>query len=200
MTTTLPVFARRAATGCAEPPSLGSGAAGVGSTVTAPVPPASSAAPAPATVCPDVAVSMLGGRHWFTRNLALNAGAALVLGGGSQDNRLLDTYFGLGPTVGLSVLLGNWRHLAVAASPAVSFVWFKAAGAAASTYLFDLRAELEAELHFGFIGLPALSVGLRSGVLLRLEKSTQVTLWAAGVSGATTVRGLVNDLSLRYYF
>ena len=143
---------------------------------------------------------MLSVRHWVTRNLALNAGVALALGGGSQGDRLLDTYFGFGPGVGLSILLGNWRHLAIAASPDLSLVWFKAAGSADATYVVDLRAELEGELHFGFIGVPALSLGLRSGMSLRMEKSTELTQWAAGMSGATTLRALVSDLTLRYYF
>ena len=143
---------------------------------------------------------MLGVRHWVNRNLGLNGGVALALGGGKQGDRLLDSYFGFGPAVGLSILLGNWRHLSVAASPALSLVWFKAAGSAAATYVADLRADLEGELHFGFIGVPALSVGIKSGVALRLEKAADLTLWSAGVSGVTTPRGLVSDLTLRYYF
>ena len=38
-----------------------------------------------------------------------------------------DTYFGVGPIVGLSLLLGNWRHLAVSASPELAYVWFRPA-------------------------------------------------------------------------
>ena len=139
-------------------------------------------------------------RHWLGRNLAINGGLAFALGGGNAAGRLLDSYFGFGPIVGISVLLGNWRHLAVMASPELSFVMFKAAGSARTAYVTDLRAVLEAELHFGFIGAPALSLGIRSGLLLRLEHADDVTLWSVGVSGATSVRGLLTDLSLRYYF
>jgi hypothetical protein len=143
---------------------------------------------------------MLSVRHWLNRNFAVNAGIALALGGGKQGDRLLDSYFGFGPGVGMSILLGNWRHLSVAASPSLSFVWFKAAGSAPATYVTDLRADLEGELHFGFIGVPALSLGMRSGVALRLEKAADLTMWSVGVSGATTLEGLVSDLTLRYYF
>jgi len=174
--TTLPVFSRRPVTGCP--------AAEAGMTAQ----------------CAPVSVSMLGVRHWVGPNLALNGGVALALGGGRDQGRLLDSYFGLGPSLGASVLLGNWRHLAVAASPSLAFVVWKAASSADSTYVADLRADLEGELHFGFIGVPALSLSLRSGLLLRLERAGDTTLWSAGVAGATTLRSLVSDLTVRYYF
>ena len=98
------------------------------------------------------------------------------------------------------MLLGNWRHLAVAASPSLAFVVWKGASSADSTYVAELRADLEGELHFGFIGVPALSLSLRSGLLLRLEHAGDTTLWSAGVAGATTLRSLVSDLTVRYYF
>ena len=184
--TTLPVFSRRVSMGCPLAATATSGGA---------------AAPGGTAVdCPPIAVSMLGVRHWVNRNLAWTVGAALALGGGTQNGRLLDTYLGFGPGAGVSLLLGNWRHLAVAASPSLALVWFRAAGSAPTTYVADLRADLEGELHFGFIGVPALSLGIRSGVLLRLERAADLTLWSAAVSGATTLRGLVSDLSLRYYF
>ena len=174
--TSLPVFARRPSTGC----------------------PLTTAGADP--VCPPVSVGLLGVRHWLGRNLALNVGAALALGGGSERGRLLDSYLGLGPEVGVSVLLGNWKHLAVLASPGLAFIWFKAAGSADATYVFDMRADLEAELHFGFIGVPALSLGIRSGVLFRLEHTAEISVWSTEVAGATSLRGLVSDLLLRYYF
>ena len=65
----------------------------------------------------EVTMGALTAHYWWTRNLALTAGAAFGVGGGRNDTRGLDTYLGIGPIVGLSVLLGNWRHLAIAASP-----------------------------------------------------------------------------------
>jgi hypothetical protein len=174
--TTMPVFARRPTTGCPAGPADQGG------------------------TCAPVAISMLGVRHWVGPNLALNGGLALALGGGRDAGRLLDSYFGVGPSLGASLLLGNWRHLAVAASPNLMFVVWKGASSADATYVAELRADLEGELHFGFIGVPALSLSLRSGVLLRLERAGETTLWSAGVAGATTLRSLVSDLALRYYF
>jgi len=174
--TTLPAFALRPGTGCVTAAADATGA------------------------CPDVRVSALGVRHWVGRNLAVDVGLALAAGGGRDNGRLLDTYFGLGPRLGGAVLLSNRRHVAVAAVPELSLVVFKGAGSLPAAYVVDLRAAFEAEVHFGFIGVPALSVGLRSGLLFRLERAADVTLWSIGVAGATSLRGLVTDLALRYYF
>jgi hypothetical protein len=178
VTTKLPVFGLRAMTGC---PTAVSTASATGA-------------------CPPVTVSELAGRRWVGRNVALDAGLAFALGGGSEAGRLLDTYFGLGPTVGASILLANWRHVAIAAGPALTVVIFKGAGSASTTYVADLLGSLEAELHLGFIGAPALSLGIRSGLAFRLEHAVDATVWSVGVGGATTVRSLFEDVALRYYF
>jgi hypothetical protein len=171
-----PVFARRFPEGCATPPA-GGGAE-----------------------CPSIRVGALAVRHWLGRNLALTGGLAFAAGGGKDGDRLLDTHFGVGPLVGVSVLLGNWRHLAISASPDLTVVLLRPAGSAGTAYLVDLRADLEGELHLGFFSLPALSIAIRSGVGFRLEHAGDVTGWSAGVSGATTLWGVVSALLLRYYF
>ena len=101
--------------------------------------------------CPTVAprpctveMGALGVRTWSTRNLAINGGLAFALGGGREDTRSLDTYIGGGPIVGMTLLLGNWKHLAVGASPELGVVVFKPGGGTTqSTTLVDLRASLE---------------------------------------------------------
>jgi hypothetical protein len=178
----LSVFGLRAGTGC--PAALAS--APSGGTV-------------PAT-CPPVTISALAARRWIGRNVAIDGGMAMAFGGGSDGGRLLDTYFGLGPVIGAAVLLGNWRHVAVMAGPELTFVAFKGAGSADTAYLVELLGSVEAELHFGFIGAPALSLGVRSGLAFRLEHAVDATLWSVGVGGATTVRALFEDVALRYYF
>jgi len=180
--TRLPVFGLRAMTGC--PAALTTaGATG-----------------AAAGVCPPVSASALVARRWVGRNVALDGGLALALGGGSDSGRGLDTYFGAGPVLGVSVLLANWRHVAIAAGPDLTVVVFRAAGSAATAYVAELRTSLEAELHFGFIGASALSLGIRSGLAFRLEHAADATAWSVGVAGATTVRALFEDIALRYYF
>ena len=176
----LPVFALRSTTGC-------------------PLPAASQAATV-APDCPPVAVSAFGIRHWVTRGLAIDGAIAVAVGGGRDHGRLLDTYLAAGPMLGAAVLLGNWKHMAVMASPGAGVILFRAAKSVDATYVIDFHANLEAELHFGFWGLPALSLGVRSGVALRIERAVEVTQFTLGPTGATTLAGLVNDLSLRYYF
>jgi len=179
--TRLPLFALRQGTGC--PVSQ------------ATVPPAGTT-----PACPPVTVSALAARRWFGRNVAVDGGLALALGGGSEGGRLLDTYLGLGPVIGATVLLSNWRHVAVMAGPELTFVAFKGASSAETAYLLELLGSIEAELHFGFLGAPALSLGVRSGLAFRLEHAVDATQWSVGVGGATTMRGLFEDVALRYYF
>ena len=139
-------------------------------------------------------------RYWKTRNLAWNVGLALALGGGKLGSQGLDTYYGLGPIVGLTMLLGNWRHLAVSASPEASYVYFKPTGGdGPSTQLVTFRAELEAELHFGFIDVPALSIGLTAGLLFQYESAPGASTWSVSVTDARSVWGTLTNLFIRYY-
>jgi hypothetical protein len=147
-----------------------------------------------------VTVGAFGARYWTSRNLALNGALALAAGGGSVGSQSLDTYLGVGPVVGLSVLLANWRHLAVLASPQLAFLWFRPAGGdTSSTLTFDLQAAFEAELHFGFIGVPALSIGILAGGAVQYESAPGVHVWTVGVIGGGSVWNALTTLSLRYY-
>src|SRR5262249_22153578 len=156
--------------------------------------------PAAQTTPCTVEMGSIAARYWATRNLAWTAGAALALGGGSDQGRALDAYVGVGPVLGLSLLLGNWRHLAIAASPEASFVWFKPGGGSTkSTTLVDMRAALEGEPHFRFIGVPALSVGMAAGLGFRYESTADSRVWSIGVIGANSVWGTLTNLFVRYY-
>ncbi|MES1165965.1 MAG: hypothetical protein ABUR63_09410, partial [Verrucomicrobiota bacterium] len=52
-----------------------------------------------------VTVGALGARYWTSGNLAFNGALALAAGGGSSGSASLDTYLGVGPVVGISLLL-----------------------------------------------------------------------------------------------
>jgi hypothetical protein len=153
------------------------------------------------TAACEVTMGAVAVRYWWTRNLALNAGAAIGAGGGRNDTRGLDTYLGIGPIVGMSLLLGNWKHLSVAASPELALVWFKPSvgSDSGSTTILALQAALEAEIHLGFIGVPALSIGLLAGLGFQYESVAGTRLWSVGVMGGDSVWGALSNLFVRYY-
>ena len=158
--------------------------------------------PAATTAAGDdcvVTMGVLGLRYWTTRNLAWNLGLALAAGGGRDAGQSLDTYVGFGPVVGMSLLLGNWRHLAIAASPELALVWFRPGGDTASSKLVQLRGALEGELHFGFVGVPALSVGILAGLGFQYESVPDTRIWSVGVLGGGSVWGTLTNLYVRYY-
>ncbi|HXU81867.1 MAG TPA: hypothetical protein VN914_10755, partial [Polyangia bacterium] len=159
-------------------------------------------------------LNSIGVRRWRTPSYAWSAGLALGAGGGSRYNseRMVvqswDTYFGIGPTVGASFLLTDWRHLAVSFSPQLDAVIFIPRGTGPKTFLFDLRGLIEGELHMGFIDLPQLSVGLSSGLVASLQTTSKSQMtpsltaskWDIGFSGPQTLWGLVTNMYLRFYF
>jgi hypothetical protein len=153
----------------------------------------------PAPPC-TVDLGALGVRYWKTRNLAWNAALALAFGGGRQGPQALDTYYGVGPIVGLTLLLGSWRHLAVGASPEASFIYFKPSGGAGpGTKLIAVRGQLEGELHFGFVDVPALSVGITTGLAFQYESAPGASTWSVSVGEARSVWGALTNLFIRYY-
>jgi hypothetical protein len=156
--------------------------------------------PAAQTTPCRVELGALALRFWQSRNLAITGGLALGFGGGRDMNRALDSYVGIGPIAGFSLLLGNWRHLAVSASPEASFVYFKPGGdSTSSTKVVSLRAALEGELHFGFVGVPALSVGMVTGLGFRWVSTSDSRVWSIGAVGPDSVWGVLTNLFVRYY-
>jgi len=156
--------------------------------------------PAGMTTPCTVNLGAVGARYWMNRNVALNGYLVLGTGGGSVGAQSLDTYLGVGPIVGMTLLLANWKHLAIGASPELAVVWFRPAGGdSVSTTLFQLRAAIEGELHFGFIGVPALSIGLLAGAQVGYEQAPAAHLWSVGVIGAGSIWDALSTLYIRYY-
>jgi len=165
-----------------------------GCAAVAPPPPSGTTA----TTC-TVEMGAVGVRYWKTRNLAWNVALALAAGSGRQGSQELDTYFGTGPIVGMTLLLGNWRHLAIGASPEASLIYFRPGGGGPGTKLVGFRAQLEGELHFGFVDVPALSVGIATGLLFQYESAPGVSTWSVSVGDARSVWGTLSNLFIRYY-
>jgi hypothetical protein len=149
----------------------------------------------------EVTMGALAARYWWTRNLAFNGGVAFAVGGGREAMQGLDTHVGFGPIAGLTVLLGNWRHLAISANPELAWIWFSpgGTGAGGSTTMLSLRAALEAEVHLGFVGVPALSIGLLAGMGFQYESMGDTRLWSIGVLGGDSIWGALSNLFVRYY-
>jgi hypothetical protein len=163
--------------------------------------------------CP-ITINSIGVRRWATSRYAWSAGLALGVGGGSRYSadkdkvQSWDTYLGVGPTLGASFLLTEWKHLAVSFSPQLDALVFMPASSRSKTFLLDLRGVIEGELHLGFIDLPQLSVGLSSGLVASLKTVSQskttptgtASQWSIGFSGPQTFWGLVTNMYLRFYF
>ena len=89
----------------------------------------------------------------------------------------------------------------VGASPELALVWFRPGPSAAigAVTMINLRAALEAELHLGFVGVPALSVGIATGLAFQFESGSDTRVWSVGVVGAESVWGVLSNLFVRYY-
>jgi hypothetical protein len=99
--------------------------------------------------CP-VLLNAVGLRRWTSSGLAWNAGVAFSVGGGSGEQagqtRTWDTHLGLGPTIGVSFLLAQSRHLAISAGPQADLVFFMPSENGSKSLLAHLRGIVEAEV------------------------------------------------------
>jgi hypothetical protein len=149
-------------------------------------------------------------RRWSHARYAWSAGLVFGMGGGSRkvmpSNQSWDTYLGVGPTLGANFLLTSWRHLAVSLAPQLDFVFFMPSGSGAKNFLVTLRGLIEGELHLGFIGVPQLSLGLASGLVVDYRGVTSAppggtaNQWSVGFAGPQSLWGLVTNMFVRFYF
>ena len=121
-----------------------------------------------------VSMGVLSVRYWWTRNLAWNAGLAFAAGGGRDrdggarhllrlraDRRAVDAA----------------RQLAAPGDRRPAPSWRSSGSGrarrtrAGARRWSSLRGALEAELHFGFVGVPALSIGLLAGMRFQYESA-----------------------------
>jgi hypothetical protein len=164
--------------------------------------------------CP-VLLNAVGLRRWTSSGLAWNAGVAFSVGGGSGEQagqtRTWDTHLGLGPTIGVSFLLAQSRHLAISAGPQADLVFFMPSENGSKSLLAHLRGIVEAEVHFGFIGIPNASVSASGGLqasYLRASRDDRVasaegatrSRWGADLVGPAAPWDLLTGAQLRYYF
>jgi hypothetical protein len=162
--------------------------------------------------CP-VALNAFGVRRWYSATRAFSAGLVLAMGGGSSkvDGKTAtwDTYLGVGPTAGMSFLLGKWKHLAVSASPQLDLIFFMPARTRSKTFMANARGLVEGELHLGFMGLAPVSLGVTSGLALSFRSVSSAdsvvnpgntaTEWSLGPTGPQSLWDLVTTMYIRFY-
>ena len=144
------------------------------------------------TAACEVTMGALAARYWWTRNLALNAGVVFACRRRPRRDRqprhLLRRRSDRGAVAAARQLaapggVGQPRA-------GLRLVQPGGTGGGADTNMLALRAALEAEVHFGFIGVPALSIGLARGdgsssTRARATRASgRSACWAATASGA----------------
>ena len=116
-----------------------------------------------------LAAPVIGVRYWLSRGLGIDAG----LGFGFESSSVGDddgpSRWGLILHGGLPLALASSRHFVFEVIPEANlgFGGASAGDTDHSGFLLDVGARAGAEIHFGFIGLPELSLQGSLGVLLQ---------------------------------
>lgn len=135
------------------------------------------------------------GIRWWTGNgfLGLDAGVGVGAYGGKQGDAKQPSGFGLLLHGGLPLVLAQHRHLVLELTPEVNLGF--ASGSATVTsgsttgtadlvgFELDVGARAGAEVFFGFMGLPQLSLEAGVGLFVR------TTSWGMGPPQGSAVRG-----------
>lgn len=182
----------------------------------------------------NVPAPIIGARYWLSDMLGLDFGLGLGLTGGSTETVNGATTvsvdkqsnFGMGFHAGVPLALASGKHFTWMVVPEVNFGFasgtIKAAAAPGapaapdidlSGLLFDIGARAGAEIHFGFIGVPELSLQASIGLRFRREQiKAKTNIAGTDVSSSdgtntlgTTVQDapwgiFTNSLSAFYYF
>ena len=180
----------------------------------------------------NVPAPVIGVRYWLSEKLGLDLGIGLGITGGSQEqvngnntnSQDQAGVFGLAFHGGVPIVLGHQKHYKFLVIPELN-VGFATqtetppANAAANTgditrtgFHLDLGARIGTEIHFGFIGVPQLSLQATVGLLARrdawkVKQDVGNQTNSAAVSQnsiGTTVQGdpwaiFVNNISAIYY-
>lgn len=180
----------------------------------------------------------VGARYWLASGLALEGGIALGLGSSSRQQRVqtggmvttTDTddpgFFGIGLEVGLPLLLAESKHVNILMIPYLTLHHGRSAisqstgmtstDITATSTIFTLGARAAAEVQFGFIGAPQLSLQAQFGLGLQFRSDStdsetqpgniQMSESSSGLSLATTIGAysladiIGASVSATYYF
>lgn len=176
----------------------------------------------------NVTTPYIGARYWISPMLGLDLGlglgiassSATVSQAGVSTTTDAPSIFGFGLKAGIPLALAYSKHFTFEAIPEITF------GYAGSTVKnpvaggpdnnlsgvrFDLGARAGGEVHFGFIGVPQLSLQATIGIAFRYESikaslsDNTVSASQSGVGFGTTVQDapwaiFTNNISALYYF
>jgi hypothetical protein len=182
---------------------------------------------------PELPVPVIGVRYWLDPMLGLDLGAGLYLGGTSTDVKTTppgNTVSASGPKpaafvihAGVPLALASARHFTFEIIPEANFGYASVTGDAASNAAgitkqtgmhLDLGARAGGEIHFGFMGIPQLSLVGSVGLRFDYDKLGQDAAAAAGATRnqSTSVWALrtsvydspwnifISNVSAFYYF
>jgi hypothetical protein len=128
---------------------------------------------------------IIGIRYWLDPGMGLDLGLGLALQGGSSETAGVEddapTFFGLLLHGGVPLALASGRHYVFEIIPEANIGFGTGSGDDVdhSGFLLDVGARAGAEVHFGFIGIPELSLQASVGALFSLQ-SSKTTVDGAG--------------------
>ena len=191
---------------------------------------AGGAAPPVSVARGTVPAPVIGVRYWLSEKIGIDAGIGLGITGGSVENVGGSTtksadqagVFGLGFHGGVPIVLGHQKHYKFLVIPELNIGFAtqtETAPAGANVgditrtgFHLDLGARIGTEIHFGFIGVPQLSLQATVGLLARRDAwkvkqdvGNQTNSASVGETAfGTTVQGepwavFVNNISAIYY-
>ncbi len=175
-------------------------------------------------------VPMLGLRKWRSKRYGFDAALGISLSGGSRSaefgnvsaNLAKASVFGLSGRFGLPVMVADTRHMTFLLVPNMGFGFATSTVAAEFEenpppsaklrgFSFDAGLRAGAELHFGFIGLPRLTMQAGVGLSFYVQwasasvanqslSDTLVGIGAGSNGEPWDIFSSVADVSARYYF
>ena len=134
-----------------------------------------------------VSAPTIGARYWLSYLIAIEASVGLALDGGSGDTQTTgnvsttskDSAFGFALHGGVPLALMDMGHFVFEVVPQLNVGFTSGTLSSAmgdidsSGFLFQAGSTIGAEIHFGFIGIPQLSLQANIGLLLSFQSWSQ---------------------------
>lgn len=171
---------------------------------------------------------IVGVRYWFNERFGLDVGLGLGWTGGSTETKNGNTStttdqaarFGLAIHGGVPISFASFKHYKFLVIPEVNLAFARSSVAAAnntdsdttlSGFQLDLGGRIGGEIHFGFIGVPQLSLQATVGAAFRYQsiglsqdtpsRSASSSAWSFGTTVQSDPWALfTNNISALYYF